>query len=98
MWGALVSAFGWLLQYVLGAGAIKWAVLALLWYGGSVLVSLLLSLLPAWFDATSLSGLFAFMPPGAWYFWDYAQGDAGLSMLLSAAVTRFLIRRIPFIG
>lgn len=98
MWGAIISAFGWLLNYILGAGAIKWAVLALLWYGVTILFDVLISLLPSWFDAGGLSGLFGFMTPGMWYFFDYFKGSTAISMIFGAVVARFLIRRLPFIG
>ena len=98
MWGLLISAFGYILDYVLGAGAIKWVLLAVLSYGVTFLFDTILGLLPDWFSASALSNAFDFMPPGAWYFWDYAQGSIGFSMVFGALVTRFLIRRIPFIG
>lgn len=98
MWGGIISALGWLINYVLGANVVKWAVLALLWYGVSVLFSTLLTLLPTWFDAGGLSGLFNFMTPGMWYFWDYFKGSEAISLIFGAVTARFLIRRIPIIG
>lgn len=98
MWGVLVSVLGWLFDYVLGAGAIKWVLLAVLSYGVTFLFDAILSLLPSWFSPAVLAEAFNFMPPGAWFFWDYAQGSIAVAMIMGAAVTRFIIRRIPFIG
>ena len=98
MYGIILSAFGWILRYVLGSGAIKWAVLALLWFGATVLVDLMSSLIPAWFDAASLPAMFSFLTPASWYFFDYALAGTALNYMFSAYTARFLIRRIPFLN
>lgn len=44
------------------------------------------------------NGLFAGLSAGTWYFLDLFAFDVGLPLVISAYVSRFLIRRIPFIG
>lgn len=63
----------------------------------TVLLDLLLTLLPSWFSgADTLSSLS--LNPLGWYLIDYFRLQEGLALIMSAYVTRFLIRRIPFIG
>lgn len=45
-----------------------------------------------------LTTLFNALPEGSWYFLNVAQLGTGLPLLISAMVSRFLIRRLPFIG
>lgn len=98
MWGILISAAGWLLNYFLGGAAIRWAVLALLWGGVAILLNMLLSYIPAFVDGSSLSSGTSSFTPGIWYFMDYFKVEFGISTALSAAVARFIVRRIPIIG
>ncbi len=98
MWGALISGLGYVLNWLLGASTVKWAVLAVLWYGITVLVDFAVTLLPSWFSADGVGGMFGFFNSGMWYFFDYFQGPLAVSVLFGAAGARFLIRRIPFIG
>ena len=98
MWGIVVSALGFIFRYAFGAGAIKWVLLALLTYGFSMLVDMLLSFFPSWFSADGMNGAFSTFGPWAWYFFDYSKSGDGLSIVLGAYTARFLIRRIPFIG
>jgi hypothetical protein len=98
MWGIVVSALARFFSWVLGAGTVKWAFAAGLWFGLALLLDLLLDLLPAWFSPEGLSGATCAFTPEVWFFLDYFQVSQGLSMVLSAHAVRFLIRRIPFIG
>ncbi|WP_307941535.1 DUF2523 family protein [Pseudomonas mosselii] len=43
-------------------------------------------------------GLFESIDPSVWYFMSIFQIPYGITVVLSAYVLRFLIRRIPFIG
>lgn len=98
MFAAVVAALGRILAWFLGAGTMKWALGAFLVFGLTILVDFLLTLLPAWFSPDGLSGATSVFTPQVWYFLDYFNIQAGLSMAFSAYVARFLIRRIPFIG
>jgi hypothetical protein len=46
----------------------------------------------------ALNGAFSVVGPGVWYFLDFFQLGYGLPLLISAGVSRFLIRRLPVIG
>jgi hypothetical protein len=47
---------------------------------------------------SGLSYAFGSLPAGIWFFLDYCHVPFGLPLLISAAVARFLIRRLPVIG
>jgi len=38
------------------------------------------------------------IPSAVWYFLDLFNASAGISVLLTSYVTRFIIRRLPIIG
>ncbi|HGU6004181.1 TPA: DUF2523 family protein [Escherichia coli] len=46
----------------------------------------------------NLSSLFANLSDGFWYFINLSKLPQGISMIISAMATRFIIRRIPVIG
>lgn len=58
-------------------------------------VEILVELLP---DSSNLSSLFANLSDGFWYFINLSKLPQGISMIISAMATRFIIRRIPVIG
>jgi len=98
MYGALLAIVGRIISWVFGSAAIKWAFLALLGFGVSLLITVMLDLLPAWFSADSLTGATSVFTPEIWYFLDYFMVSEGIGLVLSAYCIRFLIRRIPVIG
>jgi len=87
---ALWTIIGWLFRSVL----IKFLVMFALYFVISEFSSVLLSLLPP----ITFGNSFTVLSPGVWYFLDFFQIQQGAPMLLSAFLTRFLIRRIPVIG
>ncbi|HHB9069298.1 TPA: DUF2523 family protein [Klebsiella pneumoniae] len=42
--------------------------------------------------------LFAQLPDSVWFWLNLFQVPAGISMMVAAIITRFIIRRIPVIG
>lgn len=50
------------------------------------------------FDVGSLNSSFSGLSSGVWWFMDFARLDYGLPLILSAAVSAFLFRRIPFLN
>lgn len=98
MFAAITAALGFVFRWLLGAGTIKWAFLAVVGFGFASLLDLLLDLLPSWFGTEGLTTAAAVFPPSVWYFMDYFNVQAGLSMMFGAYVVHFLIRRLPVIG
>ena len=95
MWGILLSAVNTALGFVFRATIIKFALFFGLFYAVSEFVPVLASWLP---DTASLSSAFGLQTPHVWFFLDIFEVATGVSMLLSAWVTRFIIRRIPLLG
>ena len=85
MFGILISALNTLLGFVFRSLIIKFV----------VFVEILVELLP---DSSNLSSLFANLSDGFWYFINLSKLPQGISMIISAMATRFIIRRIPVIG
>jgi len=65
----------------------------------SLLVPMALSfLMPFLVSPATLDQLFNSFPSGVWYFWNIARLDFGLPLMISAIISRFLIRRLPVVG
>lgn len=94
LFGILLSA-GWsVLAWIFRTVLIKFVVLVALFYLVQELSTVLLSLLPQ----IGIGDSFTVISPGVWFFLDFFQIQIGVSMMISAFTTRFLIRRIPVIG
>lgn len=98
MWGLIVSAFARVTSWFFGATTIKWAVMALLWFGLAGLIDYMVQLLPTWLSTGDLTASTSAFTPEIWFFMDYFTVSTGLGMILSAYAVRFTIRRLPFIG
>jgi hypothetical protein len=95
MFGILVSAGMRLFSYILGSVIIKFVVFFALFFIVTEFTQILGGLLPSSFLLTSTLGG---IPATVWYFLDLFNVSMGISVLLSAWVSRFIIRRIPVIG
>lgn len=95
MFGILVSAFNTVLAFLLRSILVKFVFYFALYFVTTEFVAILLSLLPT---SSSLNGAFSSIPSSVWYFLDLFQISFGLPLIISAFVTRFMIRRIPIIG
>lgn len=95
MFAILLSAVNSLLGFVFRGVIIKFGIMFAAWFLALELISALVAYVPS---VTSLSSLFASFPPTLWYFLDLMQVGVGIPLVLSAMSTRFLIRRIPFVG
>lgn len=54
--------------------------------------------LGSFIGTSGLSSAFSSVGSGVWYFLDFFQLGYGVPLMISAGVSRFLIRRLPFIG
>lgn len=95
MYGILLSAFnsvlGWLVRSVL----VKFAVFFALYFITTEFVEVISSMLPT---GGAVTGALSSLTSSTWYFLDVFMFQTGLSMVVSAYATRFIIRRIPVIG
>lgn len=95
MFGILVSAFNVVLGFVLRSVIGKFFLFFGLYFVTTEFVPVLLGMLP---DAAGVQTAFSTLPPGMAYFLRVFGIPQCLTMVLSAYVTRFIIRRIPLIG
>ena len=95
MFAILASAVNLLLGFLVRGVVVKFAVMFAAWFLALELISAIVSYLPS---VTVLSDAMSDFPPALWYFLELARVDYGIPLMLSAFSTRFLIRRIPFVG
>jgi hypothetical protein len=88
---AIMSALGFLVRGVL----VKFIVFTALF---AVTTSFVAWLAPELPNATALTQALNGLDGQMWFFLDLFNVPVGISMIVSAYVTRFLIRRIPVIG
>jgi Protein of unknown function (DUF2523) len=88
---ALFSVLGWLVKSVL----IKFGVFFALYFITTGFVSLIVGLLP---NGSSVNSALSGIGQATWFFLDVFMLQVGLSAVISAYATRFIIRRIPVIG
>lgn len=71
----------------------------LFWVVSSFVPILVAQLFPSGSGAAGgISGAFSGIPANIWYFLDMSAVSVGFPLLLTAYVTRFIVRRIPIIG
>lgn len=64
----------------------------------AVVVPILISYVAPYILPASLTGAFQNQSAAVWFFVDFFSLGYGLPLMISAFVTRFLIRRLPVIG
>lgn len=84
----------WLLREVI----VKFVVVAAVIAAVSFLAPVAVGLLSSFISVSGLSSAFAGIGPGLWYFILLFRLDFGLPLVISAFISRFLIRRLPVIG
>ena len=97
MFGILLSALNAALSFVFKSLIVKFALFFGLFFVTTEFIQVLISsgLLP---HASAVGGALGGIPAGVWYFLDLFNVSGGVPIILSAYVTRFIIRRIPVIG
>lgn len=95
MFGILLSAFHSVLGFVFRGIIVKFLIMFAAWYLAFELITAVVAVVPS--SSVVTDALNAF-PPTMWYFLELMRLDLGIPLMLAAFATRFLIRRIPFIG
>lgn len=105
MYGILVSAFNTALAFVFKQVIVKFVVIFAVYFVIAAFVNTLASLMGGTtsccsitFDPAGLTAALSQLPPGIWYLLDLFSFTQGACLVMTALVSRFLIRRIPFIG
>lgn len=95
MFGILLSALNSVLAWVFRSVLVKFFLFFGLYFVTSEFVGFIANLIP---NASSVNGALSGIGPATWYFLDTFQVTTGVSALMSAYATRFIIRRMPVIG
>ena len=95
MFGILLSALNVVLAFIVRSVLIKFVFFFALYFITSEFIPVLIGLLP---NSNALSGAFQNLSSSVAYFLNILMVPQGISMIFSAYVTRFMIRRIPVIG
>ncbi|MDN2672862.1 DUF2523 family protein [Janthinobacterium sp. SUN026] len=100
LFGIFLSALRTALGFVFRSLVIKFVVFFALFFVVKELVNVLVSsnLYPGATQVSALSSALSGIPESVWYFLDLFSISTGLSTVISAYATRFIIRRIPVIG
>lgn len=95
MYGILFSALNSAMAYLLRTVVVKFLVFSALFLVVKELMDAMSDLLP---KSTELQSLFDALPDSCWYFANLLELPYGITLVVSALFTRFIIRRIPVIG
>lgn len=92
---AILAPFvSWIFRVVV----VKFVILTGIFAVMAIVIPAAITLIAPHIGVTSLSSSLGGMDSGVWWVLDYFALDYGVPLLISAAVTRFLIRRLPVIG
>ncbi len=95
MFGILLSALNTVLAWVFRSLLVKFGVFFALYFITTEFVGLIVHLIPS---ESSINGTMSAIGSSTWYFMNVFMISQGVSAVVSAYATRFLIRRIPVIG
>lgn len=94
----MLAIFAPVVSWIFRGVVVKFVVLTAVFAVMAALIPSAISLIAPHVGAASLTGAFGGLDSGVWWFLDFFALGYGIPLLISAAVTRFLIRRLPFIG
>lgn len=95
MFAIFVSALNVILAWLVRSVLVKFVIFFGLYFVTSEFVGIVSGLIP---DGSSVDGVLSGIGSATWYFLDAFSITQGISMVVSAYATRFIIRRIPVIG
>lgn len=77
---------------------VKFLVFTALFVLLAFLIPKAIAFITPWIGTSGLTNAFGGLGSGVWFFLDFFQLAYGVPLVISAFVTRFLIRRLPVIG
>ncbi|HCN3200966.1 TPA: DUF2523 domain-containing protein [Escherichia coli] len=92
----LVTLFSGAFGFVFKGIVAKFFLFSALFYVTTEFIPIIID----WFlpKSTNLAELFGSLPDAIWYFLNLLQFPLGVPLVISAMLTRFIIRRLPIIG
>lgn len=95
MFGIVLSAINVALAFIFRSVLVKFVLYFGLFFVTTEFIAILTTILPT---GSALSSSLAGIPSSVWYFLDLFNVTAAIPALLTAWVTRFIVRRLPVIG
>lgn len=95
MFGIVLSALNAALGFVFRGVIVKFLIMFAAWWLAVELIGALVAFVPSTAAIASAMGQF---PPLLWFMLDLMRVDIGIPLVLAAMSTKFLIRRLPFVG
>lgn len=90
----LAPLVGFLLREIVVKFVVFTSIFALV----AVLVPVVVGYLTPWLTGSTLTSAFSGIPGSVWFFLDAFNLGFGVPLVLSAYITRFIIRRLPVVG
>ncbi len=87
-----------LVGFLLKEVVIKFFVFAAVFGLVAVLIPVVIGYIGPWLGTEGLTTVFSQLSPAVWFFLDFFNIAFGLPLMISAHITRFLIRRLPIVG
>lgn len=87
-----------LVGFLLRELVVKFVVFAAVFGLVAVLIPVIVGYLGPWLGTGALNTAFSGLSPSVWFFLDFLNLGFGLPVLISAGITRFIIRRLPVVG
>lgn len=87
-----------LISWIFSAVVVKFLILTALYAVMAILIPKAIELIAPSISTVGLNDAFGGFGSDVWFYLDFFALGYGIPLILSAAVTRFLIRRLPIIG
>lgn len=94
----ILAIFAPLVSWIFRGVVVKFVVLTAVFGVMAIIVPLAVNLVLPFVGVSSLSSAFGGLDSGVWFWLDFFALGYGVPLVISAHVTRFLIRRLPVIG
>lgn len=95
MKAVLVGAVNYLFLLFVRVSPIHFIASLVIFFLLNLMIQAVFMFLPNWIN---LNGVFSYLTPEMWFFLDLLNINLGAPLMITAFVTRFLIRRIPIVG
>jgi hypothetical protein len=96
--GTMLDIFAPVISWIFRGTVIKFVVMTAIFGVMAFLVPIVISYVVPFIAPASFTSAFSSLGSGVWYWLDFFNLEYGVPLLISAYITRFLIRRLPVIG
>ena len=94
----ILAIFAPLVSWIFRTVVVKFVILTGVFAVMAIVVPKVIELIAPHIGTGSLNSAFSGLDSGVWYYLDFFALGYGVPLVISAYVSRFLIRRLPFVG